>query len=106
MTKDELNQYRSLKREVEELNKKIKSSQTQVNVKASSLEKRKLSCIKQCSEIEQYIFHIEDSLIRRIFVYRYIEGRHRMSWQRIATEIGEQDEQYPRRVHNRYLQKR
>ena len=29
-----------------------------------------------------------------------------MSWQRVATAIGEGDEQYPRRLHNRYLRER
>ena len=43
---------------------------------------------------------IDDSLMRQIMTYRYIDGD---TWQMIAARIGEWDEQYPRRLHNRYL---
>jgi len=35
-----------------------------------------------------------------ILTYRYISG---LTWQQIAFNIGEHDEQYPRRKHNKFL---
>lgn len=51
-------------------------------------------------EIEQFIESIDDSKMRMIFYLRYVEG---LSWQRVAAQIGESDESYPRRKHNAYL---
>lgn len=130
ITVEELSQYRSLIREIEGINKKLMSFQGQTTVSASShnypytqhavtisgtmpghqseivrLNHRKSDCITLYYKIRLFIYGIEDSLIRQIFEYRYIEGRHRMSWQQVATCIGEADESYPRQKHNRYLSK-
>lgn len=53
-------------------------------------------------EIERFIENIQDSQTRMIFYLRYVKG---LSWQRVATEIGESIESYPRRKHNAYLLK-
>lgn len=48
----------------------------------------------------RYIQDVEGTEMRQILTLRYING---MSWQQIAFKIGEQDESYPRRKHNRFL---
>ena len=126
MTEKQLRQYRSLKREVQELQDEINSYKVHDVVKASNLNfpytqgtahvyglplttevkrlhSRKGKCIKECQEIKEFVDNIEDSEMRRIFKYRYIMGSRRESWQKIADYIGEQDEQYPRRIHNKFI---
>lgn len=60
-------------------------------------------CVTLLEEIQTYINSIEDSEMRRIFTLHYINGH---SWQRVAFDIGEYDESYPRRKHNAYIAKR
>jgi len=125
LKKEQLGQYRSLKREIEELEDKILSYKTHDVVKSSAqfpysphcvtvsgypstrvldkLKAQKLNCKAQCTKIENFINNIDDSLTRRIFRLRYLEGRHYMSWQCVATALGEADESFPRQKHNRYL---
>ena len=67
------------------------------------LARRRDLCLDELERLYALIGEIDDSLLRQIFVYRYVDG---MSWQRVATAIGEGDEQYPRRLHNRYLRER
>ena len=64
------------------------------------LEARRTRCMGLLGALYAFIDDIDDSLLRLIFTYRYIDGE---TWQRVATRIGEADEQYPRRLHNRYL---
>ena len=66
------------------------------------LEARRTRCMDLLGALYAFIDDIDDSLLRQIFTYRYIDGD---TWQRIATRIGEADEQYPRRLHNRWLQR-
>ena len=61
---------------------------------------RRLRCMEQLGALYDFIDGIGDSRMRLIMGYRYIDGD---TWQRIATRIGETDEQYPRRLHNRFL---
>lgn len=128
MTKSELIQYRSICAEIEEINIKLKDSTVHGTVRGSDNEfpyvqhsisvggvtstkdnirlLTKLNKLKtQKENIETFIDSISDSLTRRIFEYRYLFGNKIMSWQRIAFKIGENDEQYPRRIHNNFLQK-
>ena len=59
-------------------------------------------CEKIKIEIDKFITEIPDSLTRRVFRYRYIEG---LTWLQIAYRIGKHDESYPRKViHDRYLE--
>ena len=51
----------------------------------------------------RYIEDIPDSDVRELFMLRYVDGVR--SWQRIAFLVGEHDESYVRRKHNRYLKK-
>jgi len=65
------------------------------------LEERRLRCMEMLGALYAFIDDIPDSLLRRIFIHRYIDGE---TWQRVALLIGDQDEQFPRRLHNKYLE--
>ena len=67
------------------------------------MERRRLDCMEELGRLYAFIDDADDSLIRQILAARYIDG---LSWQRIAMRIDEGDEQVPRRLHNRYLQKK
>ena len=64
------------------------------------LEARRARCMDLLGALYAFIDDIDDSLMRQIMTYRYIDGD---TWQMIAARIGEWDEQYPRRLHNRFL---
>jgi len=55
------------------------------------------------NRLNRFINSVGDSEMRQILTYRYISG---LTWQQIAFNIGEHDEQYPRRKHNRFLEGR
>lgn len=59
-------------------------------------------CFYELNRLNRYIASIEDSEMRLIMALRYVNG---LSWQQVAFSIGEHDEQYPRRKHNKYLKK-
>ena len=52
--------------------------------------------------IQQFIDTIPNAELRCIFKLRYIKG---LSWQKIAFEMNEYDEQLMRKKHDRYLKK-
>lgn len=66
------------------------------------LEARRLRCMELLGALYAFIDGIDDSLLRQVFTYRYIDGD---TWQQVAVRIGDFDEQYPRRMHNRYLER-
>ena len=68
---------------------------------AKGLEARRLRCMELRGELYDFIDGVEDSRMRLILTCRYIDGD---SWQRVAFRIGETDEQYPRRLHRRFLE--
>lgn len=53
-------------------------------------------------KLQQYINTIDESEQRTVFYLKYVKL---YSWQRIALELGEYDEQLPRKRHHRYLRK-
>lgn len=57
-------------------------------------------CFYELNRLNRYIQGLEDSEMRMILSLRYVNG---LSWQQIAYSIGENDEQYPRRKHNKFL---
>ena len=108
MTKKELAQYRSICDEILELKRSIKNKTMHDTVRGSDAEfpflshpmqvtgvqatednqktlvtVRKLEMKKR--EIENFIDNIEDSLTRRIFRLRFIEGKN---WKQISVQIG------------------
>lgn len=66
------------------------------------LEARRTRCMDLLGALYAFIDDIDDSLMRQIMTYRYIDGE---TWQAVATRIDERDEQYPRRLHNRFLER-
>lgn len=66
------------------------------------LEARRMRCMDLLGALYAFIDDIDDSLLRQIFTYRYIDGD---TWQRVATRVGNMDEQIPRKLHNRFLQR-
>ncbi len=59
-------------------------------------------CICELLGLQTFINSIESSEIRQIFTERYIKGR---SWLTIAFLMGWNDEQIPRKRHDKYLKK-
>jgi len=57
-------------------------------------------CFYELNRLNRYIQSVDDSQMRLILSLRYI---NRLSWQQIAFSIGETDESYPRRKHNKFL---
>lgn len=66
------------------------------------LEDRRGACLDELTRLYTFIDTIDDSLTRQVMIRRYVDGH---SWQQIALEIGESDEQFPRRLHNKFLSK-
>lgn len=65
--------------------------------------KRKVhELIKLREEIIDWIMEIEESRLRQIFIMRYIEGS---TWEQISMNFGSTDEQYARKIHDRFLEK-
>ena len=61
---------------------------------------RRARCMEQLGALYGFIDDIDDSLLRQIMAARYIDA---LTWKEVAAIIGERDEQYPRRLHNRFL---
>ena len=126
MTKKELSQLYYLNKEIDQLSRQLAeleaaatsstskitgmphaacvSDKTAISAEIADVKdiiKMKLRLCKiEYKRLNRYINTIDDSYIRQIFRFRYIE---RLSWQAIAFRIGEHDEQYPRRKHNTFL---
>lgn len=129
MTKEELEQYRSIVAEIDEIRDRLNNNTVHGTVTGSDSEfpyvkhsfsvggvveteqnkrdmilLRKLEVQKQT--IDEFIANIPDSVTRRIFRYRYIEGKVRPSWQWIAFRIGGGNTaDSVRMTHSRYLKK-
>lgn len=65
------------------------------------IELKKKQTVIEYNRLMRYINSVDDSLMRQILTLRYVNG---LSWQQVAFAIGENDEQYPRRKHNKFLQ--
>jgi len=57
-------------------------------------------CFYELNRLNRYINNVDDSEMRMILSLRYING---LTWLQIAFSIGETDESYPRRKHNKFL---
>ena len=97
-----LNQLRHLKREVDQLSQRIAVMDDAYRLRRAKLVARRQRCMEQLGALYDFIDDIEDSQMRQIMTCRYIDGH---PWRIVAAYIGERDEQYPRRLHNRYLRK-
>lgn len=126
MTKAELEQYRSIVAEIDEIRDRLNKHTVHGTVTGSDSEfpyvkhsisvggvvetednQRDMLLIhrleKQKREIEDFVHGIPDSITRRIFTYRYLDGRVKPSWQWIAFKIGVTDESTPRKKHDNFL---
>lgn len=126
MTENELRQYRSLRAEAEEIEERIRNAVVVDSVKGSSpeypyiemtislegeskredlkhLRGKRDWLMRRIKRIESFIDGISDSELRRIFQYRYIWGKKKMSWQRIAFKLEYSDEGSPRKKHEKFL---
>lgn len=131
MNREKLIQYRDLRKEIEELEKKLsklKSRRASDTVQASNqdfpfqpiritvygmdsratertenaIERRYRKCQKLRYQIDTFINQIPDSRTRQVFELRYIDG---YSWIQISRHFGSRDESYSRKIHDRYLDK-
>ena len=65
-----------------------------------ALDARRWRCMELLGALYAFIDDVADSRVRQVLTLRYIYGE---CWQKVARHIGEADEQYPRRLHNRFL---
>lgn len=108
MTKEELKQYRSIVAEIKELNKSIRDNTVHDTVKGSDKDYpytqhtmsveggtkeneaayvRRQKLKQQRDDIKHWVDSIPDSLTRRIFRYKYINGNRKMTWVMVARAI-------------------
>lgn len=66
----------------------------------NSLKRRMGELLDKVTEVNEYIDTVPDSEMRMILTLRYVNG---LSWNQVALHIGEYDESYPRRKHNKFL---
>jgi len=117
---EQLKQLRYLKGEVILLTQRLEQLETEITGNArcrwrgratlehgaqlvalrDTLAARRATCMTQLGALHRYIDGIGDSRMRQIMAGRYVDG---LSWKEVAARIGERDEQYPRRLHNRFL---
>lgn len=130
MIKDILAQYCDLQKEIKNLNNRIEKLDSQSSMvsdvvqngykrhavifgvdvlrqKRLELLKNKLKTFNNKLfelqiELEEYIEHIPDSKTREIFRYRYYDN---MTWYQIAQQMEYNDENAPRKKHDRFLEK-
>ena len=57
-------------------------------------------CMHAYREAFEFINNISDSQLRQILRLRYLDD---LTWYKVARGIGEHDEQYPRKKHDRLL---
>ena len=105
-----LKQLRYLRGEVDQLSQRIArleqaardgaGSRARLEAMRGRLARRREECMEQLGALYAFIDDIDDSLTRQIMASRYIDG---YAWRCVAGIIGERDEQYPRRLHNRFL---
>lgn len=86
MTNRELKQYHQLKLEIDEEAQRVSSMRSENAKRAATVVDRKLKRLyAQQARIERYIADIDDPLVRRIMVARYIECQ---SWEGVARKLG------------------
>lgn len=129
MTSKELLQYRSIVTEIDEIRDRLSKNTVHDVVVGSDSEfpyvkhsfsvggaletknnKRDMILLRELEvrkkAIEEFIENISDSELRRIFKYRYINGKIKPTWQGIAFKIGGWNSADNVRMrHSRYLNK-
>ena len=107
VTKQELRQYICLKKEVERIEKallKMDKKDKRYVLLYEKAENHKLRCVALLLKLQDFIYSIDDSLLRQIFELRYVEGK---SWTAIEVALGSYTSaDCLRMIHDRYLEKR
>lgn len=112
MNKEQLRQYRHLNHEVNLIQEQINNIKYECTVVTASdrefpycqhaeivggvlstdgqmkrwkLEQRKAKIQKLLNQVEQFIYTVDDSLIRQLLIYRYMEG---LKWNEIVARTG------------------
>lgn len=86
MTRKQLEEYRSVRREIAEEKARVAEIRGGKSKAIAREIDRKLNRLeRQQADIERFIGTIDDSLVRRIAVARYIECR---SWEGVARKLG------------------
>ncbi len=126
MTKKQLKQYRNLKKEISNLESRIHNAVLRDTAQGSMSEfpytkhsiklegvpdedntyrnqllESKINCRLEFNKLNDFINSIEDSQLRQIFRYKFVDGR---SNQWIALKLGYQDESTIRRKINNYFE--
>ena len=103
MTKERLSNLSVLRREITRTKKRLAKLPHSPNSAEhrAKLEQYLSKAEKEAALLLNYINSIEDFSVKEIFMLRYYDGVR--SWQRIAFMVGEHDESYVRRKHNKHL---
>nr|DAG16914.1 MAG TPA: Protein of unknown function (DUF1492) [Caudoviricetes sp.] len=128
ITRQQIEQYTSLKREISMLEDQIYNAEStgefavdmvrgsakevpyamhNITIKGYTsdyvprLKKRKAALVKQCAAVEQFVESIEDSVMRQLFILRYIEGRGIAG----AAQFVGYSERQARRLMNSFFEK-
>lgn len=83
-------------------NDKVGKYSAQIADLKTELKIKAYRCYLEFFRLNRYIEDVEDRQMRTILALRYIQG---LTWQQIAHRIGKNDEQYPRKKHNAFLEK-
>lgn len=128
MTKQQLKNYRAVKRMIREMEIDIKENTVSDTVKGSKSSfpytqrtigisgdmrsdlRRRSAVIEkyrhEAAEVESFVKGINDTVTRRIFEIRYIKGERRPSWNRVAYLLGGGNTpDGVRKNHDRFLKK-
>ena len=102
--KTELRQYLYLKKEYErDVEKLVRLTEAgkECDDLYELVENNRLRVMAALIRIQSFVYSIDDSLLRQIFEYRYIEGK---KWAAVAASLGGYlTEDYVRILHDRYL---
>ncbi len=101
LTKANLEQLIDLKKEIKEIEQKIRHEGISPSGNVKLLEKRKQMAAELEKEITEYINAVVDSRVRRIMQYKYVDG---YTWSKIAR-IMHYDRSSPEKMVTRYLNK-
>lgn len=99
MTKEKLEQLIDLRKEIKEIERKIREDAGCPSGNAWLLEQRLHMAAGMEKEITEFINSVGNSRIRRILQYRYADG---YSWNKIAR-IMHYDRTYPEKLISKYL---
>ncbi len=110
MTKAQLKQalknYRSICAELQDLTDQLGSDpvRTEGYTPGANLEQQIRHLQKVCADVLEEVSQIEDSLVRRIIRYRYLQ-KFPLSWEGISRRMGYHSESTVRSILSRYFVK-